>query len=117
MRLTEKFTNACGGCYEPITNDREVCDKLGQLEDIEDELGIDLVTLFKALKNKELYWKTNKYGIIKTTFDNESLRPEVSFDNYIDNEWSIGLVSNALSDDELLKDYGKTWALTKEELL
>ena len=26
-------------------------DKLGQLEDIEEELGIDLITLFKALKN------------------------------------------------------------------
>ena len=49
MRLTEKM----GIAYAPkdFTNDRECCDKLGQLEDIEEELGIDLIALFKALKS------------------------------------------------------------------
>ena len=37
--------------------------KLADLEDIEDELGIDLLTLFKALKNG-IYVKT-KNGISK----------------------------------------------------
>lgn len=43
MRLTEKITDKCGGVYEPITNDRECCDKLGQLEDIEEEAKVDLL--------------------------------------------------------------------------
>lgn len=87
--------------------------KLGQLEDIEDDLGIDLIILFKALKSKELYWKTNGYGIIKTTFQTKGLQADVSF---IDDHWYISLVYQTLDDWELLSDYGKTWALTKEEL-
>ena len=38
------------GRYIMISN-KEVCDKLYALEDIEEELGIDLINLFKALKN------------------------------------------------------------------
>ena len=37
--------------YEQIKNSNACVDKLGKLEDIEEELGIDLVTLFKALKD------------------------------------------------------------------
>ena len=74
MRLTEKFTNACGGCYEPITNDREVCDKLGQLEDIEEELGVDLIQFLKECKyvlehSLTTIGKTSKGTVIETDFD------------------------------------------------
>ena len=54
MRLTKK--DYCG--YDVATRKKQrdytceeifdVLQKLGQLEDIEDELGIDLITLFKA---------------------------------------------------------------------
>ena len=37
--------------YEQIENSNACVDKLGKLEDIEEELGIDLITLFKALKD------------------------------------------------------------------
>ena len=51
-RLTKKKQD---GSYVVINgefyNVGEHIDKLGQLEDIEKELGIDLITLFKALKN------------------------------------------------------------------
>ena len=33
------------------TSNKEVCDKLYALEDIEEEWGIDLINLFKVLKN------------------------------------------------------------------
>lgn len=33
------------------TSNKEVCDKLYALEDIEEEFGINLINLFKALKN------------------------------------------------------------------
>ena len=76
--------------------------KLGQLEDIEEELGIDLIILFKALKNG-IYikpWKEIKHTYeIRTASDNIHLFLLDENDN-----------------DYSFKDYGKTWALTKEEL-
>lgn len=75
--------------------------KLGQLEDIEDELGIYLVTLFKALKNG--VW-VKGYGTTEIIFwiscadDNKLL---------IDSK-ECGLLQ--------VEDYGKTWALTREGL-
>ncbi len=112
MRLTDKnatrqgttigFPNAIA-CYW----------KLKKYEDIEEEIGIDLVILFKALKSKELWWKTKTYGLVKTTFQLEGLRPEISL---IDRKLVISLCWHSLDDWERLEDYGKTWALTKEEL-
>ena len=73
--------------------------KLGKLENIEEEVGIDLITLFKALK----------YGIYKKGRNNfkglilYSKMPMFSF-------------YHKTIDAELIEDYGKTWALTKEEL-
>lgn len=69
---------------------------------IEQELGIDLVTLFKALKNGCYIkpWEEIKYSYeIRTGSDNINLFLLDENDN-----------------DYSLKDYGKTWALTKEEL-
>ena len=73
--------------------------KLCKLEDIEEELGIDLITLFEALK----------YGIYKKGRNNfkglilYSKMPMFSF-------------YHKTIDAELIEDYGKTWALTREEL-
>ena len=53
MRLTERLKS---GNYCSKNGDfYDLYDKLGQLEDIEDDLGIDLVTLFKAL-TQGIYW-------------------------------------------------------------
>lgn len=84
----------------------KVANKLGQLEDIEDELGIYLTTLFKALKQQKMW----------TKYNNElDLCEETEYrllEDYIYFYWDNGkhLVFE-------LKDYGKTWALTREELL
>lgn len=79
--------------------------KLGKLENIEEELGIDLITLFKALKNG-IYYKYKPYG----------------YDYKISKCRKCHLTGNrTLVVDyhtyKYLCDYGKTWALTKEELL
>lgn len=75
--------------------------KLGQLEDIEEELGIDLITLFEALKfpiytkeSDEAIWCSNRLMYFLKYF------------------------ALVIGEDTVLylKDYGKTWALTKEEL-
>lgn len=113
MRLTERDIFQKEKHYVPISQNgasegigmlTKCYDKLGQLEDIEEELGIDLITLFKALKDGA--W---------TKFNNEiSKCDECEYqmlDIYIYFYWDNGkhLVFE-------LKDYGKTWALTKEEL-
>lgn len=74
-------------------------DKLHDLEDIEDELGIDLIILFKAL-NDGIYYCDKTY-----TVDEKLYITNGEIYNYARDKWVY------------LKDYGKTWALTKEELL
>lgn len=100
--------------YELI---EEAIDKLGQLEDIEEEYGIDLVTLFKALeqgawfvdkRNKNIFFaKCTLCSKLDGKF--ECTQEEMKFNGFIILEQLFGLGYE-------LKDYGKTWALTKEEL-
>ena len=79
------------------------------LKKLEEELEIDLITLFKALK-KGVYVKYDSdFGMtgkpnIKIVKDN------ATGVCYRDKKWYIQEV------DTLIKDYGKDWALTKEEL-
>ena len=88
-----------------LSSTESVINKLGQLEDNEEELGIDLITLFKALKypiyvkeTNETWWRSNRlyFGL-----------PEAF------------IVITDLNGKDIilpLKEYGKSWALTKEEL-
>ena len=88
-------------------------DLLEEYRKIEKELGIDLITLFKALKHGVYYKVINKdspnYG-------------KIFFDKYVLWGWNIDSDGNyfAMMQSQMqtfnLKDYGKTWALTKEEL-
>lgn len=82
-------------------------DKLGQLEDIEKELGIDLITLGKALINgvycKGIPWILR--GICIHTKDDIGV-------GFVDDRELF----NEIPVLHLWSYYGKTWALTKEEL-
>ena len=112
MRLTERKV-----CYPQCNNqgnltkvnyieikDKKLAEeKLCQLEDIEDELGIDLITLFKALKN----------GIV---IKDEPLQNYPCSLNHNDIGWFLFVRTDGVLGSYYLKDYGKTWALTKEEL-
>ena len=97
--------------YEQIENSNACVDKLGKLEDIEEELGIDLikaVELCKQVNIKKVVYTKDEWGYYPIKFIDE-----------LDIElFSHRLYKNArgicLSLD--LYDYGKTWALTKEEL-
>lgn len=91
----------------------EAINKLGQLEDIEEELGIDLAKFFKLIKSDELYvfdYETKDFCLCR----NFNLCSGMSFSLYC--EYTTHEGSPAF-DFYKLKDYGKTWALTKEELL
>lgn len=112
MRITEKKEN---GFYE-LKEGQEIYGEengirlvqiVGQYEDIKEELGIDLITLFKALKNGAYI---PFYGQI------------ISLEKYkIDfpNKRFIAKHFNGKMYEETLyfKDYGETWALKKEGLL
>ena len=102
--------------YEQIENSNACVDKLGKLEDIEDELGIDLITLFKALRNgiwtnQEQCYGDEKQGKIRF-FQVRLLLEENAVGCIHNSMWKGKEVIRTL----YLKDYGKTWALTKEEL-
>lgn len=101
MRLTKKRAD---GHYDDLDEcvSTRCSDKLGKLEDIEDELGIDLVTLFKAVscgcylkdKNGKVAFSGDVsicYKYVVIVYDKEKYFM-----------WNV--------------NYGKTWALTKEEL-
>ena len=110
-RLTKK-NMLLAGRMSGKTIFTKIYHKLFQLEDIEEELGIDLITLFdieRQLNTKEKIWFKIEDEI------EENLR----FDSY----YIIDLKHKAFVKIEYepldylyFKDYGKTWALTKEEL-
>ena len=115
MRLTKKISkNIYASPSNEETEESEieqqwkVCNKLGQLEDIEEQLGLDLIILFKALKSGVYY---------KHDFNNEIEYHKV---RGIELQ-GLGVIDNLCSYGEcdftaFYKDYGKTWAFTKEEL-
>ena len=85
-------------------------EKLFALENIEEELGIDLITLFKAQTNGIWYLDFNGYN---ENGKSTHISRKQEHDIYIDFKQKA-LVGKWISYD--FKDYGKTWALTKEEL-
>lgn len=75
--------------------------KLVKIEDIEEELGIELVTLFKAL-DEGFYDRNGRYvdAVLYCGLSG----------------WYLCDIRNLLGDRYFLKDYGVTWALKKSEL-
>ena len=87
-------------------------DRLEEYSKIEEELGINLITLFKALKNGFYHIDKNKHiYIMKPTKGNGG-----AMNFYACLECIIA--EDTYGDQYIysLKDYGKVWALTKEEL-
>lgn len=100
-RLTKKIENPqYSNDYEMLcAHDYHLINKLGKIEDIEEEIGIDLITLFKALKQMfvfdeenikiellSLHIKSNKlylYGFVEDT----SQVVYLSFEDYKKTWW------------------------------
>lgn len=84
-----------------------------QNKTLEQELGIDLVTLFKALKNGACFKRYDKNGnveIKRVPLENISLRKSGE-------EWVFDIKLKNFSTGYIIRgNYGKTWALTREEL-
>ena len=108
MRLTKKekvpVINEEGYFLDFENNGYEIATKLGQLEDIEEELGIDLVKLIECIRNEKGIWKKDLAGNLFNT--------RCILTCYF-GRWQI-YDKDIIYD---LNDYGKTWSLAKEELL
>lgn len=107
-RLTEKNKKfACTECLNCMEG-RKIEDqyyKLQELEDIEEEIGISLITLSEAKKNGVyvLYKQDKSIRFVEAKCINR-----IELDSFALNTTYAGLL--------YFSDYGKTWALTKEEL-
>ena len=106
--------------------------KLEELKDIEEELGIDLITLFKALEKGFYFKKTeneddeetseheilfaspSKYTVVNFWYNTIEIHIAPKF--VIDCNKKIECEIPSIEDEVWIEDYGKTWALTKEEL-
>lgn len=91
--------------YEIIEN---AVDKLGELEDIEEKIGISLEILFKAME-KGIYY------VGRSSSEKEILFAEP---NHVTLEKHKGHYTIWVNHDtaEYFEDYGKTWSLGKKEI-
>ena len=78
--------------------------KLGRLEDIEEELGCPLEVVFKALKQGYIYVYDNHYNFD----DHTKTKAKITFNN---DKFYIGFARNT----RRLQDYQKTWWLKGEK--
>ena len=105
-RLYDGFQDGMAGrsFFDIIKQDLE---RLEKLKNLEEELGIDLITLFKALKE----------GIFALNDDYECVSGLVKI---IGREIDLNIFLKRLEVKFVgcwnLSDYKKTWALTREEL-
>ena len=104
-----------------ITDDM-IFNKLGQLEDIEEENGLDLITLFKALKDG-FYIKYNDKIVhifpdkhITINFWYKTINVFIPPKFFIDCKKGEDYLSETIDEEYWFKDNGVTWALTREEL-
>ena len=112
MRLTEKTKN---GFYE-LKKGQEIYGEengirlvqiVGRYEDVEEEFGIDLVTLFKAFQNIiYVKWDTEK-------IPHKDKVEEIYFSDFDELCFVLSKHGQAIS----VRDYGKHWALTEKELM
>lgn len=89
-----------------VGNEEEILNKLGELEDIEEELGISLPILLKA---KKVYFK---YFIEDEIKESYRVHFDITRNILIVYEYPEDEFGNGFS----LKEYGKTWALCEEDL-
>ena len=118
-RLTYKRLNSEYSVSFSIANlinaDSMIRNKLGQIEDIEDELGCPLDVVFKALKDKEIVVK-HTYGLNEQIEKFKTHKISGLQFNKIDFVfWLYEDIVTDLEFDVNVKDYKKTWWL-KEDL-
>lgn len=107
-RLTKKYRDDSG--YKIVGDDRldyyDAIDKLGELEDLEDELGCPLYVVFKAIRNG-IWFKSDDF-ITENLEKDLATRPRLYYsDDFKCYRFEIGFGLHYVA----LKDYQKTWWL------
>lgn len=88
-------------------------ERLEKLEEIEKELGIDLLTLFKALKQDYIYYKHHYRWDDRYKINKEYIQGL----KYADDNTPVFWTDDCGEEHMVyIKDYGKKWALTREVL-
>ena len=107
----DKDGNTTKNNFIEVKDKDEAYRKLYVLEDIEEEIGIELTTLFKALN----------YGVYYYTSQNQRTHDYVwLYDNYVSasvrDKLSYSLLTCFQKQILSFEDYGKTWSLDRKEL-
>ena len=126
-RLTDKYINFYNDFVFSLRNrlitteeiNDSIYNRLKLLEDLEEEIGMSLLTLFRILKWGEIIYKTRSLH-----HNNKIILESRKIDGlYYDGAYYILKLHNLLFEDDndnydvvYVKDYGITWAITKEEL-
>ena len=105
-RLTRKkvHIDEIGNRHNYEGNYVYIVEKLGRLEDLEEELGCRLEVVFKALKDGIIYFEDNTYSVDFGLENNSG-------------SWFFTIYDNLTSNKDIihLKDYQKTWWLKGEK--
>lgn len=111
MRLTKKNEAFLGG-YEPfVASYFDITSKLGQLEDIEEAMGVDLILYLKMCVIEASVFILNK-----TTNEVYEFRcPQCVYNPYL-KAFGFKAIKDTYNWRFPMSEYGKTWALTKDEL-
>ena len=95
-----------------------IYNRLKLLEDLEEDIGMSLLTLFRILKWGEIIYKTRSlYHHNKIILESRKIDGL-----YYNGSYYILKIHNNFEDDNdnydvvYVKDYGVTWALTRKEL-
>ena len=108
----EYITTRSGSCTVGVASLRnKAIDKLGRIEDVEDRLGCQVETVFKALTN-------GVYANIPDLTDGIEFFKDLRLGSVIGDRWRLIVLREGKGNNFplYLDCLGKTWALTKEEL-
>jgi hypothetical protein len=115
INYIEMYQEKCN--YFPTERGRAdiygMCEKLRQLEDLEEQLGCPLDVVFKALKNGfKFKILSHKLGTKNETVE-QIIYCDYAYIYYADDikEWCI----STINDYFYLKDYKKTWWLKEDK--
>lgn len=116
MRLTYELGHNGSKQYDtdnkndmPINNIWKAINKLGQLEDIEEELGIDLLTLFKVISQGYIF-------VEEQNTEEKEIVAEYIEPNFLNHTFDFKEPRKEIGKGRPFSRIGITWALTKEEL-
>ena len=116
MQLVKDGKIYLDGTLSEEEKEKIVFERYEKYQDIEKELGIDLEVLLKDVHSPLDFIK--KFGVSSVWYFDKGKLKKVFLRNIAYNQDRVDLwTSDGYYDNRKISDYGKTWALTKEELL